>query len=87
MSRTLKVVRRVAQVSAASIIVELAVDAGAVAAAEVAAPFVGGWVLIVAAVIVAGTIPVLALNVGRVAVKEWRLHHPRNVSENDTSTP
>jgi hypothetical protein len=58
--------RRVLHTLAASILVELLVDAGAFAAAELAAPFVGDWVFVVVAIVLVGTLPLLAVNLARV---------------------
>jgi hypothetical protein len=68
-------VRRTAHVVVASVLLELALDVGAGAVAVLVAPYVGRWVYAVAAVIVVGSLPVLGLNVARVARREWRLHH------------
>jgi hypothetical protein len=51
---------------------ELGLDFGAGAVAVIAAPYVGDWVYVVASVIVIGSLPVLALNVARVARREWK---------------
>jgi hypothetical protein len=58
------------------VLVELALDFGAGAVAVVVAPYVGRWVYALAAVIVFGSLPVLSLNIARVARREWRRHHP-----------
>jgi hypothetical protein len=58
--------RRVLHALAASVLVELLVDVGAVALAEILAPTVGEWVFAAAAVIVIGTAPVLVLNLARI---------------------
>lgn len=58
--------RRVLHTLAASVILELLVDAGAVALAEILAPTLGDWVFAAAAVIVVGTAPVLVLNLARI---------------------
>jgi len=67
-------VRHTAHIVLASIAVELALDFGAGAAAVVLARFVGNWVYAVASVIVIASIPVLSLNVVRVARREWSRH-------------
>lgn len=74
MHRIVFTVRRTAHIVAASIAVELALDFGAGAAAVVVAPFIGTWVYAVAGVIVVGSLPVLGLNIARVARREWRAH-------------
>jgi hypothetical protein len=38
------------------------------------APFVGEWVYAAAGVIVIGSLPILGLNIVRVARREWRRH-------------
>jgi hypothetical protein len=58
------------------VLVELALDFGAGAVAVVVAPYVGRWVYALAAIIVFGSLPVLSLNIARVARREWRRHHP-----------
>jgi hypothetical protein len=68
-------IRRTAHVVVASVAVELALDFGAGAAAALAAPYLGKWVYAVAGVIVIGSLPLLTLNVARVARREWRKHH------------
>lgn len=74
MSRIVFTLRRTAHVVAASIAVELALDFGAVALAVVLAPYVGEWMLAVAGVVVVGSLPVLGLNIARVARREWNRH-------------
>jgi hypothetical protein len=74
LKRIVFTIRRTAHVVAASIAVELALDFGAGAVAVIAAPHVGNWVYAVASVIVVGSLPVLALNIARVARREWRRH-------------
>jgi hypothetical protein len=49
-------------------------DFGAGALAVVIAPYVGDWVYAVAGVIVVGSLPVLGLNIARVARREWKRH-------------
>jgi hypothetical protein len=75
LKRIIFTVRRTAHVVAASIAVELALDFGAGGVAVIAAPFVGGWIYVAASVIVIGSLPVLGLNLARVARREWRRHH------------
>ncbi|HJU36508.1 MAG TPA: hypothetical protein VJ716_03705 [Gaiellaceae bacterium] len=75
MKRVISTIRATAHVVVASAIVELALDFGAGAAAVVLAPYVGEWVYIAAGVIVVGSLPVLSLNIARVARREWRRHH------------
>jgi len=76
LKRIVFTIRRTAHVVVASVAVELALDFGAGALAVVLAPRVGDWVYAVAGVIVVGSMPVLGLNVARVARREWRAHHP-----------
>jgi hypothetical protein len=59
----------------ASIAVELALDFGAGALAIILAPYIGTWVYAVAGVVVIGSLPILGLNVARVARREWKRHH------------
>jgi hypothetical protein len=75
LNRIVRTIRRTAHVVVASVVVELALDFGAGAAAVVLAPYVGRWVYAVAGVIVFGSLPVLGLNIARVARREWRRHH------------
>lgn len=70
----LRTVRGTAHVVAASVAVELALDFGAGALAVVLAPHVGNWVYAAAGVVVVGSLPVLSLNIVRVARREWRRH-------------
>jgi hypothetical protein len=72
--RIIFTVRRTAHVVVASIVVELALDFGAGALAVVLAPQVGNWVYVVAGVVVVGSLPVLGLNIARVARREWKRH-------------
>ena len=74
MHRIVFTIRRTAHVVAASIAVELALDFGAGAVAVIVAPFVGDWVYAVAGVIVIGSLPILGLNIARIARREWRRH-------------
>jgi hypothetical protein len=68
-------IRRTAHVVVASVAVELALDFGAGATAALAAPYVGRWVYAVAGAIVIGSLPLLGLNIARVARREWQKHH------------
>jgi len=54
------------------VIVELALDFGASAAAVLLDPHLGDWVYAAAGVIVIGSLPVLGLNIARVARREWK---------------
>jgi hypothetical protein len=74
--RIIVTVRRTAHVVVASVLLELALDFGAGAAAVLVAPAVGRWVYAAAGVVVVGSLPVLGLNVARVARREWLRHHP-----------
>lgn len=74
MKRVISTVRGTAQVALASILVELCLDFGAGALAVILAPLIGTWVYAVAGVIVVGSLPVLGLNVARVARREWQRH-------------
>lgn len=74
MKRVMFTIRSTAHVVVASVVVELALDFGAGALAVVLAPYVGSWVYAVAGVIVVGSLPVLSLNIARVARREWRRH-------------
>ena len=75
MQRIIFTVRRTTHIVVASIAVELALDFGAGALAVILAPFVGEWVYMAAGVIVIGSLPVLGLNIARVARREWMRHH------------
>lgn len=75
MQRIIYTVRRTAHVVVASVAVELALDFGAGAVAVLLAPYVGEWVYAVAGAIVIGSLPILALNIARVARREWNRHH------------
>lgn len=75
MNRVVSTIRSTAHVVAASIVVELVLDFGAGAAAVVLAPTVGNWVYAAAGVVVVGSLPVLSLNIARVARREWKRHH------------
>jgi hypothetical protein len=75
LNRIVFTVRRTAHVVAASIAVELALDFGAGALAVIVASYVGDWVYVAAGVIVIGSLPILSLNIVRVARREWKRHH------------
>ena len=75
MKRIVSTIRPTAHVVVASVVVELALDFGAGALAIVLAPRVGDWVYAAASVVVVGSLPVLGLNIARVARREWRRHH------------
>lgn len=75
MKRIVFTIRRTARVVVASVAVELALDFGAGAVAVLLAPRVGGWVYVAASVVIAGSLPVLGLNIVRVGRREWRRHH------------
>jgi hypothetical protein len=75
LQRIIFTVRRTAHIVVASIAVELALDFGAGAVAVILAPFVGDWIYVAAGVIVIGSLPVLGLNIARVARREWKRHH------------
>jgi hypothetical protein len=75
LKRVVFTIRRTARVVVASVLLELALDFGAGAAAVILAPFVGNWIFAAAAVIVIGSLPVLSLNIARVARRIWRRHH------------
>lgn len=74
MKRIIYTARRTVHIVVASIAVELALDFGAGALAVVIAPYAGDWVYAVAGVIVIGSLPVLGLNIARVARREWKRH-------------
>ena len=75
MKRIVFTIRRTIRVVVASVAVELALDFGAGAAAAIAAPYVGNWAYAVAGAIMIGSLPLLSLNIARVARREWRHHH------------
>ena len=75
MQRVISTIRRTAHVVVASVVVELVLDFGAGALAVVLAPYVGNWVYAAAGVVVFGSLPVLSLNIARVARREWVRHH------------
>lgn len=74
MKRIIFTIRRTAHVVVASIAVELALDFGAGALAVILAQYLGTWVYAVAGVVVIGSLPVLGLNIARVARREWKRH-------------
>ncbi len=74
MKRIVFTIRRTAHIVVASVALELALDFGVGAAAVILAPRVGDWVYVAASVVVVGSLPVLGLNIGRVARREWRRH-------------
>jgi hypothetical protein len=75
LNRIIFTVRRTAHVVVASIAIELGLDFGAGALAVILAPYVGDWIYAVAAAIVVGSLPLLGLNIARVARREWNRHH------------
>jgi hypothetical protein len=75
LKRILVTIRRTAHVVIASAIVELLLDFGAGAAAVILAPHIGEWVFVAAGVIIIGSLPILGLNIARVARREWKRHH------------
>lgn len=81
MRRVVSTIRSTAHVVVASVVVELALDLGAGALAVILAPFVGRWVYAAAGVVVVGSLPVLSLNIARVARREWRRHHVANLPD------
>ena len=74
MKRIIHTAQRTAHIVVASIAVELALDFGAGALAIGVAPYLGNWVYAVASMVVIGSLPVLGLNIARVARREWRQH-------------
>jgi hypothetical protein len=74
LKRIVFTIRRTAHIVVASVAVELALDFGAGALAVILAPRVGDWVYVAASVVVVGSLPVLGLNIARVARREWRRH-------------
>jgi hypothetical protein len=76
LSRVISTIRSTAHVVVASVVLELALDFGAGAAAVILAPSVGRWIYAAAGVVVVGSLPVLSLNIARIARREWRRHHP-----------
>ena len=72
-------IRHTAHIVAASVVVELALDFGAGAVAVIVEPFVGKWVYVAASVVVIGSLPVLSLNIARVARREWRRHSGQTI--------
>jgi bifunctional N-acetylglucosamine-1-phosphate-uridyltransferase/glucosamine-1-phosphate-acetyltransferase GlmU-like protein len=75
LNRIVFTVRRTAHIVVASVAVELGLDFGAGALAVMVAPYVGEWVYVAAGVVVIGSLPVLTLNIIRVARREWKRHH------------
>jgi len=75
LQRIVFTIRRTLSVVLASIAVELALDFGAGALAIILAPYIGTWVYAVAGVVVIGSLPILGLNIARVARREWKRHH------------
>jgi hypothetical protein len=67
LKRIIFTIRRTAHIVVASIAVELALDFGAGALAVILARFVGNWVYVAASLIIIGSLPVLGLNIARVA--------------------
>ena len=74
MNRIVYTIRRTVHMVAASNAVELALDFGAGALAVILEPVLGEWVYFAAGVIVIGSLPVLELNIARVARREWKRH-------------
>jgi hypothetical protein len=74
LQRIVFTVRRTAHILVASVAVELALDFGAGALAVILAPHLGNWVYVAASLVVVGSLPVLGLNIARVARREWRRH-------------
>lgn len=75
MKRIVFTIRRTAHIVVASVVVELALDFGAGALAVILAPLLGEWVYLAAGVVVIGSLPILGLNIARVARREWKRHH------------
>jgi hypothetical protein len=75
LKRIVFTIRRTAHIVVASVVVELALDFGAGALAVILAPFLGEWVYVAAGVVVIGSLPILSLNIARVARREWKRHH------------
>ena len=74
MQRIVFTIRRTAHIVLASVALELALDFGAGAVAVILAPRIGDWVYVAASVVVVGSLPILGLNIARVARREWRRH-------------
>jgi hypothetical protein len=74
LKRIVFTIRRTAHTVVASVAVELALAFGAGALAVILAPFLGEWVYVAAGVIVIGSLPVLGLNIARIARREWKRH-------------
>jgi hypothetical protein len=77
LNRIVLTVRRTAHVVVASLAIELALDFGAGALAVILAPYVGDWVYALAGAVVIGSLPLLSLNIARVARREWKHHLTR----------
>jgi len=75
LKRIVFTIRRTAHIVVASVVVELALDFGAGALAVILAPLLGEWVYLAAGVVVIGSLPILGLNIARVARREWKRHH------------
>jgi hypothetical protein len=75
LKRIVFTIRRTAHIVVASVVVELALDFGAGALAVILAPFLGEWVYFAAGVVVIGSLPILSLNIARIARREWKRHH------------
>lgn len=80
MKRVIFTIRRTSRLVVGSLLFELALDFGAGAVAVVLAPHIGNWVYAAAGVIVVGSLPVLSLNIARVARREWKRHGFANPS-------
>jgi hypothetical protein len=74
LKRIIFTIRRTTHVVVASVVIELTLDFGAGALAVILAPHLGNWVYVVASVIVIGSLPVLGVNIARVALREWKRH-------------
>jgi hypothetical protein len=75
LKRVVFTIRRTAHIVVASVVVELALDFGAGGLAVTLASRVGNWIYVAASVVVVGSLPVLRLNIARVARREWRRHY------------
>jgi len=75
LKRIVFTIRRTAHIVVASVVVELALDFGAGALAVILAPLLGEWVYLAAGLVVIGSLPILGLNIARVARREWKRHH------------
>ena len=74
MKRIVFTIRRTAHIVVAGVALEFALDFGAGAVTVILARRVGDWVYAAASVVVVGSLPVLGLNIARVARREWRRH-------------